>query len=63
MAVEIISELKQKNGQNFPIVDINNVKGGFYQVETIAERDAIPNVRKREGMLCYVKEDPDKIYT
>lgn len=63
MAVEIISELKQKNGQGFPIVDANNVKGGFYQVGTIEERDAIPSVRKRDGMLCFVKNDPDKIYT
>ena len=63
MAVEIISELKQKNGQEFPVVDANNIKGGFYQVDTINERDAIPNVRKREGMLCFVKNDPDKIYT
>ena len=57
MAVEIISELRQKNGQKFPIVDANNIKGGFYQVNTIAERDAIPNIRKKEGMLCYVKQD------
>lgn len=63
MAVEIISELKQKNGQKFPIVDTNNIKGGFYQVDTIVERDAIPDIRKRDGMLCFVKNDPDKIYT
>ena len=63
MAVEIISELRQKNGQGFPIVDTNNIKGGFYQVDTIAERDAIPDIRKRDGMLCFVKNDPDKIYT
>ena len=63
MAVEIISELRQKNGQRFPIVDTNNIKGGFYQVDTIAERDAIPDIRKRDGMLCFVKNDPDKIYT
>jgi hypothetical protein len=42
MGVEIISELIQKNNGEFPLVDSNNIRGGFYQVESIAERDAIP---------------------
>lgn len=63
MGVQIIGELVQKNGQNFPIIDTNNIRGGFYQVSTIAERDSIPASRKKKGMLCYVSEDEDKIYT
>ena len=55
MAVEIISELRQKNGQGFPIVDTNNIKGGFYQVDTIADRDAIPDIRKMDGILFFVQ--------
>lgn len=63
MGVQIIGELIQKNGQTFPIIDANNIRGGFYQVSTIAERDAIPASRKKKGMLCFVSEDEDKIYT
>ena len=35
MAIEVISQLKQKNGLTFPIVDSNHVKGGFHNVATL----------------------------
>ena len=54
MAIELISEITQKNGQQFPLVDSNNLRGGFYSVANIAERDSIPVIRRKEGMLCYV---------
>lgn len=57
MGVEIISELIQKNNGEFPLVDSNNIRGGFYQVSTIVERDAIPTQRKKEGMLVYTTSD------
>ena len=60
MAIEIIDTLGQKNKGEFPLVDSNDVKGGYYQVDTIEERNSIPSVRRKEGMLCYVKKD--KIY-
>ena len=60
MAIEIIDTLGQKNNGEFPLVDSNNIKGGYYQVDTIEERNGIPSVRRKEGMLCYVKND--KIY-
>lgn len=37
-------------------------KGGYVSVDTIEERNAIPIERKEGGMLCLVKQDPDKIY-
>lgn len=37
-------------------------KGGYVSVNTIEERNAIPIDRKEDGMLCLVKQDPDKIY-
>lgn len=55
MAIEIIDTLSQKNNGLFPLVDSNDIRGGFYQVETISERDLIPSVRRKEGMLCAVK--------
>lgn len=63
MAIELISEIVQKNGQPFPLIDANNIRGGFYQTNTIAERDAIPTARKKDGMLCFVKTDPQEIHT
>lgn len=36
-------------------------KGGFREVETLLERDAITAERRRQGMLCFVK-DTKKIY-
>lgn len=55
MAIEIIDEIRQKNDGRFPVVDTNNVKGGFYQVNTVEERDQIPEERRRLGMLCFCK--------
>jgi hypothetical protein len=60
MAIEIIDTLGQKNNGEFPLVDSNDIKGGYYQVISIEERDSIPSIRRKEGMLCYVKND--KIY-
>ena len=59
MAIEIIDTLVQKNDREFPIVDANDVAGGYYQVDTIAQRDAIPEVRRKNGMLVYVSELDD----
>ena len=62
MAIEIIDTLVQKNGGKFPLVDSNNIKGGFYQVKTLKDRDNIPNQRRQVGMFCYVEDDDGKIY-
>lgn len=57
MAIYIIDTIKQKNNGEFGVVDSNNIIGGFYQVDTITERNAIPDVRRKEGMLCWVKSE------
>ena len=62
MGIEIIDTLVQKNGRNFPLVDTNNIKGGFHQVNTITERDNISDEFKKEGMYCFVKIDPDNFH-
>lgn len=36
-------------------MDSNNVRGGIYTVQTIAERDAVPEDKRKAGMLCYVQ--------
>ena len=59
MGVELISEIIQKNNQDFPLVDSNNIRGGVYTVNTVAERNNIPKVRIKTGMLCYVIEEDE----
>ena len=59
--IELISEIKQKNDGVFPLVDANNVRGGVYSVISLQDRNNIPAVRKKQGMLCYVQE-VDKYY-
>ena len=62
MAVTIIDTLAQKNNGEFGIVDSNNIIGGFYQTDTLAERDSIPIARRKEGMFCWVGGNKKKVY-
>lgn len=62
MAVEIISTLGQKNNGEFGIVDSNDIIGGFYQADTLEERDSIPNMRRKEGMFCWVGGTIKKVF-
>lgn len=55
MTIKLIDTLKQKNNGDFGIADANDIIGGYYQVDFIAERDNIPLCRRKEGMLCWVK--------
>ena len=60
MAIELISTIKPKNGGSFPIAEANDIKGGYYSVESIEIMESIPIGRRSAGMLCYVIGD--KIY-
>jgi hypothetical protein len=54
--LEIISEFRPKNGQNFAIADVNDLRGGYIQVTTLEEMNAFLTTNKlKYGMLCYVK--------
>ena len=57
MAIEVISWFKQKNNGKFPLIDSNDIKGGFYIVDTVQDMINIPTERRTEGMLAYVKND------
>lgn len=55
--IELIGQLKPKNNGNFPIADANDLIGGYIQISTIAELNALLNSKKvRQGMLAYVIE-------
>lgn len=57
--IEVIGQLKPKNNANFPLADVNDLRGGYIQVDTISEMDAFVRTNKvKEGMLCYVKKAP-----
>ena len=40
---------------DFPVVLANHVQGGLHSVTDLTNRDAIPDARKKIGMLCYVE--------
>ena len=61
--IELISQLKQKNGAKFPIADVNDLKGGYIQVNNITDMEAFTDTgRTKEGMLCYVKTTSDSVH-
>ena len=62
MAIEIIGTLKQKNNGEFGLVDSNDVIGGFYQTDTLDERNSIPSTRRKEGMFCWVGGNVNKVF-
>jgi len=41
-------------GSLYPIIYSNDAKGGFHQVATITDRNAIPALRRQLGMICTV---------
>jgi len=41
-------------GNLYPIILSNDAQGGLHQVATIAARNAIPALRRQQGMLCAV---------
>ncbi|WP_410488771.1 hypothetical protein, partial [Alistipes sp. ZOR0009] len=54
----IASEIKSFNTEDdFPYADTSKLKGGHMQVDTIAERDAISMLRRRELMRVSVAEN------
>lgn len=57
MAIELISTVIPKNGQDFAIVLANDIQGGLHSVHSITERNNISSSRLQEGMLCYVRDE------
>ena len=62
MAIEIIGTLKQKNNGEFGLIDSNDIIGGFYQADTLDERNSIPFTRRKEGMFCWVGGNVKKVF-
>jgi hypothetical protein len=62
MPINIISLLKPKNDGTFPIAEDVDGYGGYQVRSDIDDRNGIPSLNRKEGMLVYVQED-DKYYT
>lgn len=56
MAITLIAGIKQANNGTFALVDSNDIHGGLYHTDTLAEMQGIPLERIKDGMLCYVSE-------
>ena len=60
--VRVINTIKQQNDIDFGIIDSNDTIGGFYQTDTIEQRNAIPTIRRKEGMFCWVGGTVKKVF-
>ena len=49
MAIELISELTQKNNQKFPLLDSNKIRGGIYQTTKLNEMNDIPADSRKDN--------------
>ncbi len=60
--IEIIDIIVPKNDGTFPTHDSLYGKGGWHEVATLTDRDAIPAARRRAGMAVNVTAQ-NKVYT
>lgn len=44
----------QDSADTYPVAYSNEIAGGWHQVQSLSARDAIPDERRVEGMVCYV---------
>lgn len=54
MPIEVISEIRPKNGGTFPLLDDAFLRGGFRSCSNLTERNSIPMDSRKEGMHCFV---------
>jgi hypothetical protein len=55
MPIEVISEIVPKNEATFPVVDDNNIRGGYQTVATVTDMEDIPADKRKEGMQVFVQ--------
>ena len=61
MSIEIISELVQKNGQPFALLDDSAIRGGFHCIDLLSNLSNIPVDLRKFGMHVFVQEN-SKVY-
>jgi len=56
MGIKITGKFDTGGGE-YPLVEDTHLEGGFRVVATIEERDNIPDLRRKSGMVVYCQED------
>jgi hypothetical protein len=62
MPINLISKVKPKNDGSFPTVEDVDIQGGYQVRDDVTDRNSIPSLNRKEGMLVFVKDD-SKYYT
>lgn len=62
MTIDLISKIKPKNNGSFPICEDVDIEGGYQVRTSIRDRDSIPVLNRKIGMLVYVQSE-SKYYT
>lgn len=57
MAINLISKIKPKNNGAFPMYEDVDVEGGFQTRNSTIDRDTIPTLNRKEGMVVYTRTD------
>jgi hypothetical protein len=57
MAINLISKIKPKNAGAFPVYEDVDGYGGFQTRDSISDRNSIPVLNRKIGMLVYVRAD------
>lgn len=54
--ITVISEIAPRASGTFPVVDVGNVRGAYWSVPTVTDRDAINANNRRAGMLVHCQD-------
>lgn len=60
--VTVIDTIAPKNNANFSVAEDTYLKGGWRVAADLTARDAIPPLRRKEGMRCYILSDGKQYY-
>jgi hypothetical protein len=62
MPIDLISKIKPKNDGDFPVCEDVDIEGGYQVRADITDRNSIPTLNRKIGMLVYVQSE-EKYYT
>lgn len=57
MPISLISKIKPKNSGSFPVYEDVDVEGGFQTRDSTVDRDTIPSLNRKAGMLVFTRAD------
>jgi hypothetical protein len=57
MSINVIGKLKPQNNGSFPVVEDIDIQGGLQVRNNLTDRDSIPALTRKAGMLVYCRSD------